>query len=145
MNRLEKHKLSEDLQKRNAWIRSAYFNIIKDSKRLSNTLTNPDLKNFIEVDREEHPRDLHEVYEFLSPYLYLFLQANSEGYFCVLYAINENAIRDLGQNHYNQLLRIIFRATTSFDQTEYENCLEVLPYYSDIYEEAVQRELDRQV
>ena len=142
MKRLEKHKLSEDLQKRNAWIRSAYLKIIEDTKRLLKNLATPELKNFIEVDREEHQRNQHEVYEFLTPYLYLYLQANSKGHFRVLYAINDDAIRHLGQVHYNQVLRIIFRATISFDQPEYENCLEVLPYYSDIYEEALERELN---
>ena len=139
MNRKKANHQSEELQKRNAWIRSAYLKIIEDTKRLSNNLADPELKNFIEIDREQHPRDLNEVYEFLTPYLYLYLQANTKGHFRVLYAINDSAIMQLGQIHYNQVLRIIFRATISFDNTEYEDCLEVLPYYSDIYEESVHR------
>jgi hypothetical protein len=135
MNHSKAISLSEELQARNKTIEKVYFKILKEIADLSKSFSDPDMRVRIEIDLKHYPGKENEVFELLTSYLYLVLTQNDNGQLRIGYAVNDSAIRHLGQVHFNKLLRIIY-AYTKPPKKGSEECLEVFPYYSDIYEEA---------
>ncbi|NEU09797.1 hypothetical protein GZH53_15830 [Flavihumibacter sp. R14] len=126
--------LSEELQATNKAIEKVYFKILKEIAELSKSFEDPDLRFRIEIDLKHYPKEENEVFELLTSYMYLVLNRNDGGQLKIGYAVNDTAIRHLGHLHYNKLLRIIYANTKPKPGSD--ECLEVFPYYSDIYEEA---------
>ena len=122
-------------QTRNAAIREAYFKTIQEIAELSKSFPNFNLRARIEIDREHYPGERHEIFELLTPYAYLLLTTNDEGQLRISYAINDNSVGFLGQIFFTQVIRIIYLQTLN-SLTNIQDCLEIFPYHSEIYEEA---------
>ena len=120
---------------RNVAIRKAYFKTVQEIAELSKSFPNFNLRARIEIDREHYPGERHEIFELLTPYAYLLFNTNDEGQFKISYAINDNAIGFLGQIFFTQVIRIIYSQTLN-PLTNIQDCLEIFPFHSEIYEEA---------
>ena len=135
MNQEKATFLPDELRIRNKEIEKIYFKILKEIAELSRSFPDPKLRVRIEIDLKHYPRTENEVFELLTPYVYLLLMKSDEGQLRISYAINDNAVACLGQLYFTQLIRIIYSHTIR-SKAKGQDSLEVLPYYCDIYEEA---------
>jgi len=119
---------------RNTKIREAYFKIINEITRLSRSFSTPQLRTRIEIDHSRNKHAVWQAYEFLTPYLYLQLDAHPDGQACISYSSNEEAIRYLGFNSYTQVIRSIYKHTAG----DIDDCLEVFYYTYERYEDALE-------
>ena len=135
MNQEKATFLPDALRDRNKEIEKIYFKILKDIAELSKSFPDPDLRLRIEIDLKHYPGKENEIFELLTPYVYLVLTRDGDGHFKIGYAVNDSAIRHLGQTHFTKLIRVIY-LNTGQPKADNDECLEVFPYYSDVYEEA---------
>jgi hypothetical protein len=135
MNHFKATGLRAEVQAKNKQIEKIYFKILKEIAELSKSFPDPDLRLRVEIDLKHYPGKENEVFELLTPYVYLVLTKDDDGHFKIGYAVNDSAIRHLGQTHFTKLIRVIY-LNTGQPKADSQDCLEVFPYYSDIYEEA---------
>ena len=121
-------------QLRNMAIEEAYFKTIQEIAELSKSFPNPKLRIRIEIDLKHCLGKDNEIFELLTPYVYLLLTRNDAGELKIGYAVNDCSVGYLGQLYFTKLIRIIYSHT--IHSKTGEECLEVFPYHSEIYEEA---------
>lgn len=132
MNYLQGMNLPLEGQVRNHAIEKAYFQIIEATMRHSKAF-NTEFRTAIQVNHKNNPNATYQVHQFLSPYIYLQLEADEDGQLIISYADNIEAIDVIGFYDYSRILLNIFHIT---NQSGIEDFLEHFIYSKNILEEA---------
>ncbi|WP_423149729.1 hypothetical protein [Rubrolithibacter danxiaensis] len=137
MNYLQAIHLPDRQKVRNHEIKKCYFKIIKEIAELSTSFKSENLRTRIEIDHKQNQNAQSEIYEVLTDYIYLCLNADKQGHFSIAYALNDCASVYLGQALYTQVIRILYKLTASSNaNVNIEDCLQVFPYYSEVFDDA---------
>jgi hypothetical protein len=132
MNYLQGKNLPLEGQVRNYAIEKAYFQIIEATIKLS-TSFNSELRTTVQIDHKKNPNATYQVHQFLTPYIYLQLEADEDGQLIISYADNLEAINLIGFYDYSRILLNIFHFTNA---AGIEDWLEHFLYSTKVLEEA---------
>ncbi|MEJ6979685.1 hypothetical protein WG906_04440 [Pedobacter sp. P351] len=95
MNYLQGANLPLEGQVRNHAIEKAYFQIIEETIEISKGF-NSEFRTAIQVNHKNNPDATYQVHQFLSPSIYLQLEADEDGQLIIGYADNVEAIDVIG-------------------------------------------------
>jgi hypothetical protein len=135
MNYLQAKHLPEEEQLRNQAIEQAYFKIVENTIKLASTMDAVQ-PNHILIDHKSNPAATYQVHEFLSPFIYILLEADEDGNLMIPFAENPKTFKLLGKSGFEQLLKILYQVTYDSNGLNIQDCLEPFEFLPERFETA---------
>jgi hypothetical protein len=135
MNYLQARHLPEEEQLRNQAIEQAYFKIIETTIKLASTFDAAMQKQIL-IDHKSNPAATYQVHEFLSPFIYILLEADEDGNLMIPFAENPRTFELLGKPGFEQLLKTLYQVTYNSNGLNIQDCLEPFEYVPERFETA---------